>query len=167
MAVIMNLRAAVKDQFKATHGASLSPRPFIARAVTMTVLRHPAVRNSSMNLDAGTATFHRFINLGMAVDTDRGLPVPNIKNVEDLTVAGLAKQIVDIARRTRGKKIQPDEITVRDHGSGRLRHRDPPGVVSDAYGDSIAAIRRGVTFAVVEEAEEARELGGPRGVAVW
>jgi hypothetical protein len=85
------------------------------------------VDNSSMNLDAGTATFHRFINLGMAVDTDRGLPVPNIKNVEDLTVAGLAKPIVDIARRTRGKRIQPDEITVRDHGSGRLRHRDPPG----------------------------------------
>jgi pyruvate dehydrogenase E2 component (dihydrolipoamide acetyltransferase) len=47
----------------------------------------------------------------MAVDTDRGLLVPNIKDAQDLTVAGLARAIADIADRTRNKKIQPDEIT--------------------------------------------------------
>ena len=160
MTAIMNLRAATKDQFKATHGASLSPLPFISRAVTMTIPRHPAV-NSSMDLDAGTATYHRYINLGMAVDTDRGLLVPNLKNAEDLTVAGLAKQIADLAKRTRDKKIQPDEITgatftITNTGSRGTLFDTPilnppevailaacaiekrPVVVSDAYGDSIA-----------------------------
>jgi pyruvate dehydrogenase E2 component (dihydrolipoamide acetyltransferase) len=160
MTAIMHLRAATKDQFKATHGASLSPLPFISRAVTMTIPRHPAV-NASMDLDGGTATYHRFINLGMAVDTERGLLVPNIKNAEDLTVAGLAKAIGDIARRTRDKKIQPDEITgatftITNTGSRGTLFDTPilnppevgilaacaiekrPVVVSDGYGDSIA-----------------------------
>ena len=160
MTAIMNLRAATKDRFKATHGASLSPLPFISRAVTMTIPRHPAV-NSSMDLEGGTATYHRYINLGMAVDTDRGLLVPNLKNAEDLTVAGLAKQIADLAKRTRDKKIQPDEITgatftITNTGSRGTLFDTPilnppevailaacaiekrPVVVSDAYGDSIA-----------------------------
>ena len=160
MTAIMNLRAAVKDQFKSQHGASLSPLPFIGRAVTMTIPRHPAV-NSSMDFEGGTATYHRFINLGMAVDTERGLLVPNIKNAEDLTVTGLAKAIADIARRTRDKKIQPDEIqgatfTITNTGSRGTLFDTPilnppevgilaacaiekrPVVVSDAYGDSIA-----------------------------
>ena len=160
MTAIMNLRAAVKDTFKAQQGASLSPLPFIARAVTMTIPRHPAV-NSSMDLEGGTATYHRFVNLGMAVDTERGLLVPNIKNAEDLTVAGLAKSIADIAKRTRDKKIQPDEIqgatfTITNTGSRGTLFDTPilnppevailaacaiekrPVVVSDAYGDSIA-----------------------------
>jgi pyruvate dehydrogenase E2 component (dihydrolipoamide acetyltransferase) len=114
-----------------------------------------------MDLEGGTATHHRYINLGMAVDTERGLLVPNIKDAQDLTVTGLAKKIADIAKRTREKKIQPDEISGRDvhhheHRFARdaVRHADPqppevailaacaiekrPVVVSDAYGDSIA-----------------------------
>ena len=160
MTAIMNLRAAVKDDFKSREGASLSPLPFICRAVTMTLPRHPTV-NASMDLDAGTATFHNFINLGIAVDTDRGLLVPNIKNAQDLTIAGLARQIADVAKRTRDKKLQPDEIsgatfTVTNTGSRGTLFDTPilnapeiailaacaiekrPVVVSDAYGDSIA-----------------------------
>jgi pyruvate dehydrogenase E2 component (dihydrolipoamide acetyltransferase) len=160
LTAIMNLRAAVKDAFKAREGVSLSPLPFICRAVTMTIPRHPAI-NSSMDLEGGTATHHRYINLGMAVDTDRGLLVPNIKDAEDLTVTGLAKKIADIAKRTREKKIQPDEIsgatfTVTNTGSRGTLFDTPilnapevailaacaiekrPVVVSDAYGDSIA-----------------------------
>jgi pyruvate dehydrogenase E2 component (dihydrolipoamide acetyltransferase) len=160
MTRVMNLRAAVKDQFRAQHGASLSPLPFIMRAVAMTLQRHP-VLNSTMDLDSGTATFKRYINLGMAVDTERGLLVPNIKNAEDLTVAGLAKRIAEIAKRTRGKGLKPDDIvggtfTVTNTGSlgtlmdtpilnppevgilGAAAIEKRPVVVSDGYGDSIA-----------------------------
>ncbi len=160
MTAIMNLRAAVKDDFKAREGASLSPLPFITRAVTMTLPRHPTV-NASMDLEAGTATYHNYINLGIAVDTDRGLLVPNIKNAQDLTIAGMARQIADVAKRTRDKKLQPDEIsgatfTVTNTGSRGTLFDTPilnapeiailaacaiekrPVVVSDAYGDSIA-----------------------------
>jgi pyruvate dehydrogenase E2 component (dihydrolipoamide acetyltransferase) len=126
----------------------------------MTIPRHPTV-NSSMDMESGTGTFHRYVNLGMAVDTDRGLLVPNIKDAQDLTVAGLARAIADIADRTRNKKIQPDEITgatftVTNTGSRGTLFDTPilnppevailaacaiekrPVVISDAYGDSIA-----------------------------
>ena len=157
---IMHLRAAKKDAFKAQEGASLSPLPLIARAVCMVMPRHP-VMNSSIDTDSGTATFHRNINLGMAVDTDRGLLVPNIKDAQDLTVAALARKIGDLANRTRSKKLQPDEIsggtfTITNTGSVGTLFDTPilnppevgilataaiekrPVVVSDAYGDSIA-----------------------------
>jgi pyruvate dehydrogenase E2 component (dihydrolipoamide acetyltransferase) len=157
---IMHLRAAKKDAFKAQEGASLSPLPLIARAVCMVMPRHP-VMNSSIDTDAGTVTFHRNINLGMAVDTERGLLVPNVKDAQDLTVAALARRIGDLASRARSKKLQPDEIsggtfTITNTGSVGTLFDTPilnppevgilataaiekrPVVVSDAYGDSIA-----------------------------
>jgi pyruvate dehydrogenase E2 component (dihydrolipoamide acetyltransferase) len=157
---IMNLRAAYKDAFKAKEGVSLSPLPIISRAVCMVLPRHPAL-NSSIDLDAGTATFHNYINLGMAVDTEAGLLVPNVKDAQDLTVPGLARRIADLAGRARSKKLQPDDIsgatfTITNTGSrGTLWDTPiftPPQVailatcaiekravvVSDAYGDSIA-----------------------------
>jgi pyruvate dehydrogenase E2 component (dihydrolipoamide acetyltransferase) len=157
---IMNLRAAKKDAFKAQEGASLSPLPLISRAVCMVLPRHPVV-NSSIDTESGTVTFHRYVNLGMAVDTERGLLVPNIKDAQDLTVPGLARKIGDLAKRTRAKKIQPDEIsggtfTITNTGSVGTLFDTPilnppevailatcavekrPVVVSDAYGDSIA-----------------------------
>lgn len=160
MTPIMNLRAAVKDDFKAREGASLSPLPFVCRAVAMTIPRHPTV-NARMDLDAGTATYFRHVNLGMAVDTERGLLVPNIKDAQDLTVPALARRIADLAKRTRNKKISPDEIsggtfTITNTGSLGTLFDTPilnapeaailataaiekrPVVVSDAFGDSIA-----------------------------
>jgi pyruvate dehydrogenase E2 component (dihydrolipoamide acetyltransferase) len=160
LTAIMNLRNAVKDDFKAREGASLSPLPMISRAACMTLPRHPAL-NASIDMEAGTATFHRYINLGIAVDTPRGLLVPNIKNAQDLTVPGLARHIGDLAARTRDKKVQPDEIsggtfTITNTGSVGTLFDTPilnppqvailaacaiekrPVVVSDAYGDSIA-----------------------------
>jgi len=160
LTTIMNLRAAKKDAFKANEGASLSPLPLIARAVCMVLPRHP-VMNSKIDTEAGTATYHRNVNLGMAVDTERGLLVPNIKDAQDLTVAALARSITDIATRARNKKLQPDDIsggtfTITNTGSVGTLFDTPilnppevailataaiekrPVVVSDAYGDSIA-----------------------------
>ncbi|MFO7961053.1 MAG: dihydrolipoamide acetyltransferase family protein, partial [Nitriliruptoraceae bacterium] len=157
---VMNLRTAKKDAFKAQEGVSLSPLPLIARAVSMVMPRHP-VMNSSIDTDSGTVTFHRNINLGMAVDTERGLLVPNIKDAQDLTVAALARRIGDLAKRARDRKLQPDEIsggtfTITNTGSVGTLFDTPilnppevailataaiekrPVVVSDAYGDSIA-----------------------------
>lgn len=160
MTRVMNLRAATKDAFKAREGVSLSPLPFIMRAVAMSIARHP-VMNSTIDLAAGTATFNSYVNLGMAVDTERGLLVPNIKDAQNLTVTGIAKAVADLAGRTRGKGLKPDEIaggtfTVTNTGSlgtlldtpilnppevaiiGAAAIEKRPVVVSDAYGDSIA-----------------------------
>jgi pyruvate dehydrogenase E2 component (dihydrolipoamide acetyltransferase) len=160
LTAIMNLRSAVKDEFKAREGVSLSPLPLISRAVCMVLPRHPAL-NSSIDMESGTATFHRYINLGMAVDTEHGLLVPNIKDAQDLTVPGLARRIGDIAGKARSKKLQPDDIsgatfTITNTGSRGTLWDTPiftppqvailaacaiekrPVVISDGYGDSIA-----------------------------
>ncbi len=107
---LMNLRARAKDAFKAQHGASLSPMPIITRAVLMTLPRHPSL-NASMDLDAGTATYRNYVNLGIAVDTENGLIVPNIKDAQNLTIAGLAQGIADVAKKARGKGLKPDDIS--------------------------------------------------------
>ena len=62
-------------------------------------------------MEAGTVTYHDAEHLGIAVDTERGLVVPVIRDAGDLNLAGLAKRIADLAERTRTNKISPDELS--------------------------------------------------------
>jgi pyruvate dehydrogenase E2 component (dihydrolipoamide acetyltransferase) len=66
--------------------------------------------NSSVDMEAGTVTYHDAENLGIAVDTERGLLVPVIKGAGDLSLAGIARKINDLAERTRSNKVTPDEL---------------------------------------------------------
>jgi 2-oxoglutarate dehydrogenase E2 component (dihydrolipoamide succinyltransferase) len=70
---------------------------------------HPSL-NASIDSQAGTVTYHDVENLGVAVDTERGLLVPVIHSAGDLNIAGLAKRIADLAARTRSSGISPDEL---------------------------------------------------------
>ena len=62
-------------------------------------------------MDAGTITYHESENLGLAVDTDRGLLVPVVRDAGDLNIAGIARRIADLAERTRTNKVGPDELS--------------------------------------------------------
>ena len=62
-------------------------------------------------MDAGTITYHESENLGIAVDTDRGLLVPVVRDAGDLNIAGIARRIADLAERTRTNKVGPDELS--------------------------------------------------------
>lgn len=160
MTRVMGVRLAAKDGFKAREGASLTPLAMIARAVCMVLPRHP-VLNSAIDTDASTATYYNYVNLGIAVDTPTGLVVPNIKNAQDLTVAGMARQVGSLAKAARDRKLQPDDMaagtfTITNTGSvGSLLDTpilNPPEVailatcaiekrpvvISDANGDAIA-----------------------------
>jgi 2-oxoglutarate dehydrogenase E2 component (dihydrolipoamide succinyltransferase) len=122
MTRIMKLRAQVKDDFKAREGASLSPFAFLARAAVLAIKRHPAA-NARPDWEAGEVLYRDYVNLGIAVDTEKGLLVPNIKNADDLTLAALARNIADVATRARGKgqlemsDIQGGTFTVTNTGS--------------------------------------------------
>ncbi|HEY7225899.1 MAG TPA: 2-oxoglutarate dehydrogenase, E2 component, dihydrolipoamide succinyltransferase [Micromonosporaceae bacterium] len=107
---IAKLRDQVKADFQARQGVKLSFLPFFALA-TVEALRRHAVLNASINADEGTVTYHDAEHLGIAVDTERGLVVPVIRNAGDLNLAGLAKRIADLAERTRTNKISPDELS--------------------------------------------------------
>jgi 2-oxoglutarate dehydrogenase E2 component (dihydrolipoamide succinyltransferase) len=103
------LRERAKRDFVEREGVKLSFLPFFAKATVEALKVHPAM-NASIDSDAGTVTYHDVENLGIAVDTERGLLVPVIQAAGDLNIAGLAKRIADIAERTRSSTISPDEL---------------------------------------------------------
>jgi pyruvate dehydrogenase E2 component (dihydrolipoamide acetyltransferase) len=106
---IVALRARAKDRFKEREGFSLTYMPFVARAITDSLLAFPDV-NARLDLESGTATYHRYVNLGIAVSYEDGLIVPVIRGADEMNLVGLARAINDIATRARSKKLKPDEV---------------------------------------------------------
>ena len=83
--------------------------PFAVLALIAAIKEYPTV-NSAMD-EEGNLHVYQDVHLGVAVDTPKGLFVPVVKNAESLNLAGLAKAIADVARRTRDGKIGPDELS--------------------------------------------------------
>ncbi|MCW2501570.1 MAG: sucB, partial [Frankiales bacterium] len=106
---IAKLRAQAKGDFEAREGVKLSFLPFFTLAAIEALKAHPMV-NASIDQDAGTVTYHEDVNLGIAVDTDRGLLVPVIQGAGDLNLSGVARKIADLAERTRTNQVSPDEL---------------------------------------------------------
>ena len=106
---IAQLRQQAKQDFQAREGVKLSFLPFFAKAAVEALKAHPSV-NSSIDQEAGTVTYHDTENLGIAVDTERGLLVPVLHNAGDLSLGGISRKIADLAERTRTNKITPDEL---------------------------------------------------------
>ncbi|TXJ07954.1 MAG: 2-oxoglutarate dehydrogenase, E2 component, dihydrolipoamide succinyltransferase, partial [Aeromicrobium sp.] len=107
---IARLRAAHKDAFAEREGVKLTYLPFFAKAAIEALKAFPQV-NSALDMEAGTVTYPEGEHLGVAVDTERGLIVPVIRDAGDLSIAGLARKINDVATRTRENKINPDELS--------------------------------------------------------
>ena len=104
---IARLRDKAKSAFEAREGVKLSFLPFFAVAVCEALKVHP-VLNASVEGDQ--ITYHAAEHLGIAVDTDRGLLVPVVRDAGDLNMGGIARKISDVALRTRENKISPDEL---------------------------------------------------------
>jgi len=104
---ISRLRDKAKASFEAREGVKLSFLPFFAVAVCEALKVHP-VLNSSVEGDV--ITYHGAEHLGVAVDTERGLLVPVIRDAGDLNMGGIARRIAEVAQRTRDNKIAPDEL---------------------------------------------------------
>jgi 2-oxoglutarate dehydrogenase E2 component (dihydrolipoamide succinyltransferase) len=107
---IVTMRDRNKKSFEAREGVKLSYMPFFAKAIVDTLKAHP-VLNASIDVEAGTVTYHDAEHLAIAVDTDKGLLVPVIRNAGDLSIAGLARHISDLAERTRTGQVAPDELS--------------------------------------------------------
>ncbi|MGZ5368782.1 MAG: 2-oxoglutarate dehydrogenase, E2 component, dihydrolipoamide succinyltransferase [Aeromicrobium sp.] len=107
---IARLRAKHKDAFFEREGVKLSYLPFFAKAAVEALKTYPQV-NCSLDIEAGTVTYPAGEHLGIAVDTEKGLIVPVIKDTGDLSIAGIARKVADVAERTRNNKISPDELS--------------------------------------------------------
>jgi 2-oxoglutarate dehydrogenase E2 component (dihydrolipoamide succinyltransferase) len=182
---VARLRAKVKNDFEAREGTKLSFLPFLALAATEALKAHPMVNAS---IDGDEIVYHGTENLSIAVDTEKGLIVPVVKNAGDLNIAGLARAIADVAARTRSNKITPDDLaggtfTITNTGSRGALFDTPiinqpqvailgtgaivkrPVVVTDADGGETIAIRSMMYLAlsydhrIVDGADAARFLG--------
>ena len=105
---IARLRDKAKASFEAREGTKLSFLPFFAVAVCEALKQHPVLNSS---IDGENIIYHGAEHLGVAVDTERGLLVPVIKDAGDLNIGGIARRIADVASRTRENKISPDELS--------------------------------------------------------
>ena len=160
---IARLRDMVKRDFESREGAKLSFMPFFVKAAVEGLKAHPIV-NASMDIEAGTITYHDAEHIGIAVDTERGLLVPVMRNVGDLSIAGISRRIAELAERTRKSQVAPDELsgstfTITNTGSRGALFDTPiinqpngailglgavvkrPAVVSDETGSESIAIR--------------------------
>ena len=163
MTRIVQLRSKAKGSFQEKNGVKLTYLPFITQAVTEALKQHPKL-NASFSEDNKEITYHASEDIAIAVDTDRGLLVPVIKDAGTLNLAGIAQKIADVAERTRTNKIGADELSggtfsitnigsvgalfdtpiinqpqVAILGTGAIVKR--PMVVADADGNDTIAIR--------------------------
>ena len=106
---ITRLRQRAKADFETREGVKLSYLPFFALATLEALKVHPKL-NAVLNTEAGQIIYHDAEHLGIAVDTERGLMVPVIRNAGDLNIGGLARKIADLAARTRAGQVSPDEL---------------------------------------------------------
>jgi len=129
MTKIVALRNRAKAAFAEREGVNLTYLPFIARAVIDALKIHPNI-NASYNEETKEITYYDAEHLGFAVDTEQGLLSPVIHNAGDLSLAGLARAIADIAARARSGDLKPDELsggtfTITNIGSQGALHDTP------------------------------------------
>ncbi|AYF99178.1 2-oxoglutarate dehydrogenase, E2 component, dihydrolipoamide succinyltransferase [Protaetiibacter intestinalis] len=104
---VAQLRDAVKAEFLAKTGNKLSFMPFFALAAAEALKAFPIINAS---VDGESIVYPDTENISIAVDTERGLLTPVIRDAGELDIAGLAAQIADLAERTRDNKLKPDEL---------------------------------------------------------
>ncbi|QRP44233.1 2-oxoglutarate dehydrogenase, E2 component, dihydrolipoamide succinyltransferase [Amycolatopsis sp. FDAARGOS 1241] len=160
---VAKLRQRAKAAFKEREGVNLTFLPFFAKATVEALKQHPNV-NASYNEDTKEITYHGAVHLGIAVDTERGLLSVVIHDAGELSLAGLAHRIADLAARARANQIKPDELTggtftITNIGSNGALFDTPiivqpqsgmlgtgavvkrPVVVTDAEGSDTIAVR--------------------------
>jgi pyruvate dehydrogenase E2 component (dihydrolipoamide acetyltransferase) len=104
---VANFRDEVKGKFLEKTGVKLSFLPFFALAAAEALRAYPVV---NATIDGDSIVYPDHENISIAVDTERGLLTPVIRNAGDLDLAGLAGEIADLATRTRENKLKPDEL---------------------------------------------------------
>ncbi len=108
MSKVMALRSRYKDQFKEKYGVGLGFMGFFVKASIEALKAWPAVNS---RIDGNDLIYHNFVNVGVAVGTDKGLIVPVIKHADKLSVSGVELAIRDFAVKARDGKIGVDDLT--------------------------------------------------------
>lgn len=111
MSHVMDLRKRLQESFQASHGVKLGFMSFFLKACVQALKEIPAL---NAEIDGTDIVFKHYYDLGVAVSTDRGLVVPVVRNVDELTFAEIEKAIVDLGTRAKDSKL---EITDMNGGT--------------------------------------------------
>ena len=107
MTSIAQMRQKWKNDFISRNGTKLTFMPFFLKACCDALRQFPHVNAS---IDGDDILLHNDVNIGIAVALDNGLIVPVVKNVQDMSIAGIQKSVSDVAHRARNKQLLPDEV---------------------------------------------------------
>lgn len=105
---VAQLRDAIKDDFHAKTGIKLTFLPFFVKAAVEALQMYPII---NCTVQGDDIVYPGFENISIAVDTERGLLTPVVKDAGDKSIAALAGEIADLAARTRDNKLTPDELS--------------------------------------------------------
>jgi pyruvate dehydrogenase E2 component (dihydrolipoamide acetyltransferase) len=102
------VRKSSKDDY-AAKGIKLTAMPFIVKAVAMALRDHPAV-NASLDLDNQQIIYKDYVHVGIAVDTDRGLVVPVLRNTDAMSIPQIARSIAEASQKARNTSYTMDDL---------------------------------------------------------
>jgi 2-oxoglutarate dehydrogenase E2 component (dihydrolipoamide succinyltransferase) len=105
---VINLRGKYKETFEKAHGVGLGFMSFFARAVVLGLREFPRV---NAFIEGNDVVYHNYVHLGIAVSTDRGLAVPVLRNVQDMSFAKIESEIKRLATAARDGKLGIEELS--------------------------------------------------------
>jgi 2-oxoglutarate dehydrogenase E2 component (dihydrolipoamide succinyltransferase) len=108
MSPVIAMRTRYKDTFEKTHGVKLGFMSFFVKAATYALKKYPILNAS---VDGNDIVYHGYFDIGIAVSSPRGLVVPILRNVDQLTLAEIEKQIADYGNKARDGKLSIEELT--------------------------------------------------------
>lgn len=101
------IRITSSDDY-AKSGIKLTMMPFVMKAVAQSLRLHPLL-NSSLDMEQGQIVYKDYVNVGVAVDTERGLVVPVVRDVDRLNIPMVAQALAEVAEKARNNKFAPDD----------------------------------------------------------
>ncbi len=107
MGEVIRIRSQHKARFQADQGFSLTYLPFVVHATVRALREFPALNASVLD---DTIVEKRSIHIGIAVETEKGLVVPVVRDADRLSLAGLAQSVEDLSERARSKRVSADEL---------------------------------------------------------
>ena len=108
MTAVADFRGRMKEKVEKEHGVKLSYMPFFAKATCLALKAFPIVNSQ---LDGDSIIYKHYVNLGIAVASEAGLVVPNIKDADSMGMLGFSRSIVTVAKRARDNKLTMDDLT--------------------------------------------------------
>jgi 2-oxoglutarate dehydrogenase E2 component (dihydrolipoamide succinyltransferase) len=108
MSVLNALRDKYKEKIEKEHGVKLTFMPFFVRAVCQALKQFPTI---NAQVDGDTIVFKHYVNMGIAVASEQGLVVPNIKDADRKGLLDVSREITEVAKRARDGKLTMEDLT--------------------------------------------------------